>query len=146
MFKTTTLIIFFITIKVAFSQSKDEAIFFVKDAQINKFHTISDLEGLNKGDLLKLYSERVREIIITLPYLSLTNKPNIRLNDIGIKENDEHIKVLKKNNEFTKKNIEITQQTIEEFVPYADTGKIIWTILYYEEMIKKMRLGSKGNF
>ena len=33
-----------------------------------------------------------------------------------------------------------------QFIPYADTEKIILSILYFEEVIKKMRIGIGGNF
>ncbi|WP_322287853.1 hypothetical protein [Aquimarina sp. 2201CG5-10] len=131
---------------LTFAQKRDEAIFFIQKDQVNKFHTIDDLEGLKKGELLKLYAARVREIVTVLPYLSLTNEPGVRLEDVGIKENSDHLKTLRKNVESTQETLAITQETIEELIPYADTEKIIWTILYYEEIIKKMRIGVKGNF
>ncbi len=146
MSKLLTSLIFFLAISTIYAQQASEAIFFTQRSQTNKFHTISDLQALKKGQLVKLYQDRVEEIMTILPFLSLTNEPGVRLSDIGIKEDSRHLKILRNNKESTQKNLEVTKETIEELVPYADTEKIIWTILYYEEVIKKMRIGVNGNF
>ncbi|SEL17853.1 hypothetical protein SAMN04487910_1945 [Aquimarina amphilecti] len=138
--------IFFLSIQYMNGQQKDEAIFFKQKDQITKFHTIGDLEDLKKGQLIKLYQDRIKEIITVLPFLSLTNEPGVRLSDLGIKEDSGHIKSLKKSVETNKEAIDATQNSIEELVPYADTEKIILTILYFEEIIKKMRIGVTKNF
>lgn len=131
---------------MTFAQNNNEAIFFQKKDQINRFHTIGDLESMKKGDLLTLYYSRVKEIMTVLPFLSLTNEAGVRLGDVGIKEDSNHLKTLKKTKEASEDALKSTKIAIEELVPYADTEKIIWTILYYEEIIKKMRIGVKGNF
>ncbi len=146
MFKFLINFVFFLLFTHAFSQKTEDAVFFTQKKQINKFHTISDLENKMKGDLIKLYQDRVAEIIIVLPFLSLTNEPGIRLEDIGIKEDSRHLKTLKNSKEDTAKNLESINAAIEELVAYADTEKIIWTILYLEEIIKKMRIGANGNY
>jgi hypothetical protein len=145
--KILTNLIFFLAANIILAQqATHEAIFFTQGSQTNKFHTINDLQALKKGQLVKLYHDRVDEIITILPFLSLTNQPGVRLSDIGIKEDSRHLKVLRNNTESTQKNLKVIKETIEELVPYADTEKIIWTILYYEEVIKKMRIGVHGNF
>ncbi len=146
MHKLLLSLVFFLSIHTIFAQKVNESVFFTRKKQINRFHTISDLENLKKGELVKLYQDRIIEIITILPFLSLTNEPGVRLSDIGIKEDARHLKILKKNIETTEESLEITKETIEELIPYADTEKIIWTILYFEEVIKKMRIGSSGNF
>ena len=138
--------IFLLSVLSIQAQGKDEAIFFSPKDQVSRFHTISDLEDLKKGDLIKLYQERVKEILTVLPLLSLANEPNVRLQDVGIKEDSGHLKILKKKKDATQDNVENTTQAIEELVAYADTEKIIWTILYYEEIIKKMRIGVQGGY
>ncbi|MCK8522384.1 hypothetical protein M0D21_12440 [Aquimarina sp. D1M17] len=146
---TSRVLLSFILLFVSqtiFAQKPNEAIFFTQNKQIGKFHTISDLESLKKGELIKLYADRVEEIMTILPFLSLTNEAGVRLSDIGIKEDSRHLKVLRSNTEAVEKGLETTKTAIEELVPYADTEKIIWTILYYEEIIKKMRIGVNGSF
>ncbi|WP_343911660.1 hypothetical protein [Aquimarina litoralis] len=130
---------------LSFAQTKSN-ILFDQRTLIKKFHTIDQLEGLKKGELVKLYIERVNEVITVLPYIALSNEANVSLSDIGIKENSDNLKLLKKHHETTTEAFESTSNLITEFVPYADTEKIIWSILYYEEMIKKIRIGVNGNF
>ncbi|MDY8136649.1 hypothetical protein [Aquimarina sp. 2201CG5-10] len=139
---TLTLIIISLS---TYAQNGRKGVFFENNKLINKFHTIDELESLNKGDLIQLYIERTREIFIVLPYLSLSNQPGTSLSDVGIKEDSDNLKVVEKNNEIADRAFEYTENTIKELVPYSDTNKIIWSILYFEEMIKKMRLGINGN-
>lgn len=140
----TLLLTLFLTI-TSFAQSRNN-IFFDKSTLITKFHTIDELEGLKKGELVNLYIKRTNEIITVLPYIGLTNETDVSLSDIGIKENSDNLKLLKKHHEITSEAFESTSNLITEFIPYADTEKIIWSILYYEEMIKKIRIGVNGNF
>ncbi|WP_109435541.1 MULTISPECIES: hypothetical protein [Aquimarina] len=132
-------------INLSYTQT-NKNVFFDQKAMIGKFHTIDELENLKKGELIKLYTARVNEIVTILPFLALTNEPNVKLSDIGIKENSDHLKTLNKHRESTLKTFENTKVLISDFIPYADTEKIIWTILYYEEVIKKIRIGANGNF
>ncbi|MBQ0735132.1 hypothetical protein [Aquimarina celericrescens] len=146
MLRVTTSFIFFLVVNITFSQKANEAVFFTQEKQVNRFHTIEDLESLKKGELISLYKDRVQEIMTVIPLLSLTNEAGVRLSDIGIKEDSRHLKILKNNKETIEKTLESTNEAIEELVPYADTEKIIWTILYFEEIIKKMRIGVNGSF
>ncbi len=147
MFKFLSTIFFFIVIiQGSIAQKAYNPVFFTQKKQISKFHTINDLEVLKKGELIKLYKDRVEEIMTILPLISLTNEAGVKLSDIGIKEDSRHLKILKSNTEATEKNLTTTKEVIEELVPYADTEKIIWTILYFEDIIKKMRIGVNGSF
>lgn len=141
-----TIIIFLLIANWSYSQKRDDGVFFVKQDQIAKFHTIGELENLKKGDLIKLYKDRVKEIITVIPFISITNEANVRLSDVGIKEDSDHLKTLKKSTEASQESLEVLDETIDNLVPYADTEKIIWTILYYEDVIKKMRIGVQNSF
>ncbi|MBW1294464.1 hypothetical protein [Aquimarina litoralis] len=141
----TVVFFFFFVATASFGQTKNN-ILFDQSTLIKKFHTIDQLEGLKKGELVKLYIERANEVITVLPYIALSNEANVSLSDIGIKENSDNLKLLKKHHETTTEAFESTSNLITEFIPYADTEKIIWSILYYEEMIKKIRIGVNGNF
>jgi len=144
--KTITLLLLTVTLSVGLNaQTKKKGIFFNNDKLITRFHTIDELQDLNKGQLIELYLERTREIFVVLPYLSLSNKPGVGLSDVGIIEDSSNIKVVEKNNEIADRAFVYTTNTIKELVPYSDTDKIIWAILYFEDMIKKMRLGKSGN-
>ncbi len=130
---------------IASAQSQKNT-FFNQHSLINKFHTIDELESLKKGELVKLYVERIKEIVIVMPYLSLTNEADVTLEDVGIKENSHNLKILDKHHKSTMESFNNTKGMITEFIPYADTDKIIWSILYFEEVIKKIRVGVNGNF
>ncbi len=144
--KTLTSILFIIFIaSYSHAQSKKN-VFFDQNIMTGKFHTIDQLEELKKGELIQLYTERVKEITTILPYLALTNEAGVSLSDIGIKESSDHLKSLDKFHETTLETIEGTDDVISEFIPYADTEKIVWAILYFEEIIKKIRIGANGNF
>jgi len=143
--KIITLLLITLTFSGISAQTKKKGVFFDNDKLINRFHTIDELQDLNKGALIELYLERAREIFVVLPYLSLTNKPGTSLSDAGIKEDSDKIKIVEKNNEIADRAFVYTTNTIKELVPYSDTDKIIWAVLYFEEMIKKMRLGKEGN-
>lgn len=135
------------TVSTVIGQSKgSDSMFFSANDQIAKFHTISELESLKKGELVKLYQDRIKEIMIVLPLISLTNESGATLSDVGIKEDSGNVKVLKKSNASIRESLEATTLAIEELIPYADTSKIIATILYYEEIIKKMRIGFDRTF
>lgn len=121
-------------------------VFFEQNALVNKFHTIDELENMKKGELIKLYGDRVREITIVIPYLALTNEAGVTLSDIGIKEDSDHLKSLDKHHISAQEAFSSTNNLISEFIPYADTEKIVWAILYFEEVIKKIRIGANGNF
>ncbi|MDY8136647.1 hypothetical protein [Aquimarina sp. 2201CG5-10] len=144
--KSITLLLFALFMaSTNFAQSKKN-IFFDQQTQITKFHTIDELEDLKKGQLIKLYTDRANEIITIIPYLALSNEPGVSLGDIGIKENSDNLKILGKHHETTTDAFESTSNLISEFIPYADTEQIIWSILYFEEIIKKIRIGANGNF
>ncbi|PKV49508.1 hypothetical protein ATE84_1534 [Aquimarina sp. MAR_2010_214] len=141
---STVFFLFFI-INLNYAQTRKN-VFFEQKTLTEKFHTIDELEELKKGELVKLYTDRINEIITVLPYLALTNEAGIKLSDIGIKENSDHLKSLNKHHSTTTEMIESNKDLISEFIPYADTEKIIWGILYFEEVIKKIRIGANGNF
>ncbi|MBW1294466.1 hypothetical protein, partial [Aquimarina litoralis] len=112
-----TIIIFVILLSVMSSlnaQVKKKGILFDNSKMINRFHTIDELQGLNKGELIELYLERTREIFVVLPYLSLSNKPGTSLSDIGIKEDSDNLKVVEKNNEIADRAFVYTTNTIKE--------------------------------
>lgn len=144
--KSILLLLFTVLIFNNTIAQSQKNVFFDQETLTNKFHTIDELEDLKKGELIKLYTERVNEIITVIPYLALTNEPGVTMSDIGIKENSANLKILDKHHETGIDASESTSNFISEFIPYADTEKIIWSILYFEEIIKKIRIGTAGNF
>jgi len=144
--KILLFIILTFSLTIAQAQSKGNGVLYAATKTINKFHTIDELEQLNKGALLRLYTARTKEILITIPYTALTNKAGTTLNDVGIKSDSKTLKVVEKNKEIADRAFVYTENTINELVAYADTDNLIWSILYFEEIIKKMRLGKNGDY
>ncbi|WP_271785067.1 hypothetical protein [Aquimarina algiphila] len=144
--KLTTIVLLLLSITSINAQTKNQrSVLYTPDKLVTRFHTIDELQELNKGALIQLYLKRTKEIFIAIPYLSLTNTAGTTLSDLGIEESSENIKVVEKNIEIARRAFEYTENTVKKLVPYSDTSDIIWSILYFEEMIKKMRLGPNGN-
>lgn len=136
----TILLFTFLFSNLAYSQTADNVLFSER-VQTTKFHSMSDLEELKKGDLLKLYIIRMYEIQSVLPFMALTKEAGVTLGDLGIRENSDNKKLLDKYHESNKESFITSNDMMMEFVAYADTEKLILSILYFEEIIKKLRIG-----
>lgn len=128
------------------AQTTTSKTLFGKLDQVNKFHTIDDLEDTSKGELVKLYLERNQELTTVLPFIALTTKPDQKLQDVGIRNDATNNKLLHKYKTNEKKLLSANSKIVSEFISYADSENLIWSILYMEDIIKKLRLGFKGNF
>ena len=78
--------------------------------------------------------------------MSLTKEPGTTLSDLGIRENSDNTKILDKYHEVHTEAFRSTNDMMMEFVAYADTEKIILSILYFEEIIKKLRIGINEDY
>ncbi len=107
-------------------------------ASMRKFHEKSELETMNKGQLLELYIERIKVLVNTLPYIALTNKPGVTMQDVGIPENSENNKVLDAQQQNTLTFLNATVDFQRLMTPYADKGNLVSSILYYESMLKEL--------
>ena len=107
-------------------------------ASLRKFHEKSELETMNKGQLLELYIERIKVLVNTLPYIALTNKPGVTMQDVGIPENSENNKVLDAQQQNTLTFLNATVEFQRLMTPYADKGNLVSSILYYESMLKEL--------
>lgn len=136
----TILLFTFLFSNLGYSQTADNVLFSER-VQTTKFHSMSDLEELKKGDLLKLYIIRMYEIQSVLPFMALTKEAGVTLGDLGIRENSDNKKLLDKYHESNKESFTTSNDMMMEFVAYADTEKLILSILYFEEIIKKLRIG-----
>jgi hypothetical protein len=107
------------------------------NAKITKYHTEEELKTLGKIELTQLYMARVSVITEIVPYLALHTKPGATLKEMGIPEttlNKEHMEKEVKNKATY---LVAVQNTLDDIIPYADKGNIIWSILFFEEFIKK---------
>jgi hypothetical protein len=140
------ILILSIALFTSISFAQDSNVLFEKEKSTLKFHTIEDLAQLKKGQLLELYISRVYEITTVLPYMSLTNEPGTTLGDLGIREDSDNIKILEKQHEVNVAAFKYAKETMTQFIAYADTDKIMLSVLYFEEIIKKMRIGLEEDF
>ncbi len=110
---------------------------------IGTYHSLKELEGLLKGELITLYLERIKIIINIVPYVGITNKPGVTLKDLGIPETIENVKALDR--EFENKNLFVSTSFdfITTMLPYSDKSSIIQGILFYEDVLKKIHSGDE---
>ncbi len=108
---------------------------------VKKFHTLEELNSLDKFKLIDLYKERISAILNVLPYIGLTNKPGQTLKMIGIPETSDNLAYLA--DEVNSKNalIHNTDILLSAYLPYADKLDLAWAIIVYEEMLKRVSLG-----
>ncbi|AEW85860.1 hypothetical protein B0A78_09965 [Flavobacterium columnare NBRC 100251 = ATCC 23463] len=109
-------------------------------ARVTKFHEKKELEEMQKGGLVDLYLERIRVLIHRIPFIALTNKAGISMQDIGIPENSTHGKFLDRQHEVIKYFVSETESCQKSITPFADKNNIINAILAYETILKDFKM------
>ena len=107
-------------------------------ALIRKYHDQKELSGMQKGELLELYIERIKVLVKTLPYIALVTKPGVTMADLGIPDDSEHKKVLDGQAEGTTVFLDTTVEFQRKMMPYSDKGNLIAAILFYESTLKSL--------
>lgn len=115
------------------------------DAKVKKFHTKEELERMGKLDLTDLYMERVSILTELVPYIALHTKPGATLREMGIPETKLNLEHLDKEVKNKGVYLDAVKQTLDDIIPYADTKNIVWSILFFEEMIRIAETG-EGDF
>jgi CDP-glycerol glycerophosphotransferase (TagB/SpsB family) len=105
-------------------------------AKVQKYHTKEELEKMNKLDLTVLYMERVSVITELVPYLALHTKPGATLREMGLPETKPNLEHLEKEVKNKATYLDAVKATLDDIIPYADTKNIVWSILFFESMIK----------
>lgn len=105
---------------------------------IKKYHTYDELKQLSKGELLSLYSERIKVIVNILPNIAFATKPNVTMESIGIPQTKENKKALLANREASREYFESTIEFQKKILPYSDTRDLIAAISFYEETLKSL--------
>ena len=128
----------FLLANISYSQKKkdDPQSIIVDGVAIKKYHTISELEGLQKGELLTLYTERIESLVKVLPYIAFATKPGVTMSTLGIPNNNDNKKALEEQHEASDNFLETTSEFHGIILPYSDTSKLISAILFYEEIFK----------
>jgi hypothetical protein len=127
----------------AYSQKQnDKEILLVSEAaKIDKFYTIDELNAMGKAELIKLYSDRFQSVILLLPYSALSTNPGTSLSDLGIPVTGENKSLLKEENQNSEEFYESVKKSVNNFIAYADKNNIVWSIILFEDIIKKVNLG-----
>lgn len=129
----------FLFTSIGFAQKKKGPKSFISEkATIGKYHNKGELERMQKGQLITLFSERVKVLARTLPYVAFATKPGITMESLGIPTNNDNKKALDSQLESTDNYLESTEEFHREYLPYSDTGNLIAGILFYEEIMKSL--------
>lgn len=108
-------------------------------ASIRKYHDQKELQGMQKGELLELYIERIKALVKTLPYIALTPRAGVTMADLGIPDDAKNNKSLDLQKESTENFLETTVGFQRNMVPYSDKGNLVASILFYESTLKSLK-------
>lgn len=135
---------FLLITSIGFAQKKNapKSIISPKVA-IKKYHNKEELMGMQKGELLVLYIERIESLTKTLPYIAFARMPGITMSDLGIPETSDNNKALDSQFESSDTYIKATIEFQEKMLPYSDKTNLIAAILFYEETMKALYIYSE---
>jgi len=125
------------------SQSKPTKDIALINAQaiIQKYHTIDELNAKAKGELIVIYKERFKVLTYLLPYSALSTKAGMTLKELGIPENSENKVLLEKETKMGDAFNDAVNFSLDNFIAYADKTNIVWSILFFEDTIRKLAIG-----
>lgn len=134
-------VVFLLAFGFSFAQKGAPQTYVSADAKVKKYHTRQELEQMGKLDLTQLYMERVAVITELVPYIALHTKPGATLREMGIPETKPNAEHLEKEIKNKSTYLSAVKETLDDIIPYADTKNIIWSILFFEEMIRTAEAG-----
>jgi hypothetical protein len=130
---------FFLFIGASYAQKNKEPKSIIPEGvALKKYHSKGELERLQKGELLVLYTERIGSLVRLLPYIAFATKSGITLSDLGIPNDNDNRKVLDNQFDATDSFLESTNEFQKKILPYSDTDNLISAILFYEETMKSL--------
>ena len=109
-------------------------------AVLKKYHQKNELEQMKKGELIDLYIERINIITNKIPFIALTTKRGVSINDLGIPSSSSNIKVVENQQENIKTFLEGTEKFERALAPFADTPDLIDAVIYLESMLKELKM------
>lgn len=127
-----------ITITSANAQAKKPISIISQGIAVKKYHEKTDLDAMKKGELIELYKERIKVLINSLPFIALTTKAGVTMEDIGVPQTEENVKILLTQKENTTQFLNQTVDFQSVMLGYSDKGNIVNSILYYETMLKSL--------
>ncbi len=132
------LMAFLFSIGNVFAQKNSTPLTYVSaNAVLKKTHTKEELEVMSKLELTTIYQERIGIITEVLPYLALHSKPGATLSDMSIPQTSANTSHLEKEVKNKQEYISSVNETLVDIIPYADKQNIIWSILFFEDIIKR---------
>ena len=143
--KIITVLLLIISTSVLAQKETDQYHIIEGDINVEKYHTTEVLEEMNKGDLLKLYTERIEIIIKILPNIAFATKSGVSMTTLGIPDTKDNRRAFEKNKEATNKYFDDKIKFQEKILPYSDKIDLISAILFYEETLKALSTYSEFN-
>lgn len=129
----------FLMVSVAHAQKKESHVNIISGkVNISKYHNHDQLNNMSKGDLLRLYSERIEVIVNILPNIAFATKPGTTMASLGIPQTKENKKALEANKEASVEYFDSTVEFQKKILPYSDTRDLIAAILFYEDTLKSL--------
>jgi hypothetical protein len=122
---------------------KDTAHAFVKIKKITKYYTKEELNLMPKLELINIYKSRLAYLIEILPFLSLHPEPGATFADMSIPQTETNIAHLEKEAKNKTEFITSLNETLDDVIPYSEKTNIVWSILYFDEMIKNSNYTEK---
>jgi hypothetical protein len=107
-------------------------------ALIKKYYDLKELKEMKKGELIELYTERIKVLVRTLPYIALATKPGVTMADLGIPLDSENKKIFETQADATERFLESTIDFQQKILPYSDKNSLITAILFYESTLKSL--------
>ncbi|GAA0743738.1 hypothetical protein [Gaetbulibacter jejuensis] len=143
---TILMMVFFLAMSNVFAQKKDEAQNIISGkVSITKYHDREDLEKMQKGELLDLYTERIEVIVNILPNIAFATKPGITMTSLGIPDTKDNRKALEDNKNASKIYFDSTIEFQKKVLPYSDKSNLIAAILFYEQTLKSLHTYNEFN-
>lgn len=137
--KTLLCISFFLTMTICFAQKKNAQKSIINSAYtIKKYHSHEELDAMNKGELIRLYIERIQMLSSTIPYIAFATKPGITMASLGIPDTSDNKKALENESDNTKEYLVNNIEFQKILLPYSDTRNIAKAIYFYEEILKSL--------
>ena len=129
----------FLLTSLGFCQKRNEPKSIISDeVKIKKYHNKSELDQMQKGELLVLYKERIASLVKILPYIAFATKPGVTMVSLGIPNDSDNRKSLEDQFEATEDFLAMTNEFQNRILPYSDTKNLLAAILFYEEIMKSL--------
>ncbi|MFN7100440.1 MAG: hypothetical protein ACK4M4_08720 [Flavobacterium sp.] len=137
--KLIVLGLFLFVSAAAFSQTKGVVQSLIsRDAAIRKYHSLEELQGMTKGELIKLYGDQVTVLVKILPYIALAKTAGVTITDLGIPNDPETIKIMEAQTQGINDFVGVSSKFQAKMLPYSEKSRLVASILFYENTMKTL--------